>query len=489
MLARKVFVASAVLSGSRLLARILDMVAAIVIARFLTPADFGMVAIATAALILARAVTDLQVTEAMIRLQDFNDRIINTAFTLSVVRGLIIAAIMCSSAWPMAYFYNDQRLVDLMWVLAIAPVAQGLISPKMVHFLKEVDYTPTSIMETVAKLIAFALSLVVAYHSQSYWALAIALVVPPLISTPLSYFYAPYRPRFDLSETKPIFAFAGWIMLAEFVSVASNSADRLFIGGILGKAQVGAYAMGRQMASTISWGLGAPMMQVLFPGFSKLQTDIPRLTSAYLRGQAMIVAVLLPLGFGLALVASPFVAAVLGPQWQPVVPVLVIFAPVVATTAAFTMPTRSLILSLGKPKVLLVRDLIIFGIGIPSVIAGAIWFGLMGAVIARCLACVLHIVLNLQIVRRELGIPAWRQLANCGRTGISVAAMVGTTTWFGSLGVPSLGSDNGILVLAATSVVGAAAYISTHIATWLVAGQPEGPENFARHLIKFAHLR
>ena len=92
MLARKVFLASAVLSGGRLAIRFLDLIAALLVARFLTPAEFGLVSLAIALLMTLRALTELPVSEALVRGEDLTRDDIDTAFTLSLLRGLTVAA-------------------------------------------------------------------------------------------------------------------------------------------------------------------------------------------------------------------------------------------------------------------------------------------------------------------------------------------------------------------------------------------------------------
>src|SRR6187401_3511979 len=132
MLARKVFLASAVLSGGRLAIRFLDLIAALLVARFLTPAEFGLVSLAIALLMTLRALTELPVSEALVRGEDLTRDDIDTAFTLSLLRGLTVAALLAAAAWPMGRIYEDLRLVDLTLVLAIAPLAMALRSPQLV---------------------------------------------------------------------------------------------------------------------------------------------------------------------------------------------------------------------------------------------------------------------------------------------------------------------------------------------------------------------
>jgi lipopolysaccharide exporter len=487
MLARRVFLASAMLSFSRLFARVLDLIAALVVARFLSPADFGLVTLATASLMILRAITELPIGEALQRSEELTPADIDTAFTLSALRGLLVTLLVAAAAWPMAAIYADQRLMPLMLALSIAPLAMGLKSPAMVRFAREVNFAPTTVIDVVAKLAAFAIALAVAIASQSYWALAVALIVPPLIATPASYLAAPYRPRFSLANTRAIVSFAGWVTLARFITTANGEVDRFFIGGVLGKAALGFFAMGRSVATTASWAVGTPLMQAMMPGFARLQGDKERLAGAYLKGQAMLVAGVMPLGVALGLLADPIVAVALGPQWAPAASVLAVFAPVGAL-ATITMPVHALVLALGCPKQLLLRDVVMFALGIPAVVLGAWSFGLMGAAYARLLTGIVLTVLNLAIVDKLIGLPILRQIANCWRSALSAGAMAGVILLLGPL-IQVRGGDmlHQVLALLLVTSGGMATYLAAHSLLWLLAGKPHGPERFlgesARHAL------
>lgn len=362
----------------------------------------------------------------------------------------------------------------------------------MVRFAREVNFTPTTVIDVVAKIAAFGAALVVAVETRSYWALVVALIVPPLISTPASYLAAPYRPRLSLASTRTIISFAGWVTLARFITTANGEVDRFFIAGVLGKAALGFFAMGRSVATTASWAVGTPLMQAMMPGFARLQGDTDRLRAAYLKGQAMLVAGVMPLGVALGLLAEPIVALALGSQWAPAAPVLAVFAPVGAL-ATVTMPVHALVLAMGCPKQLLLRDVAMFFLGIPAVILGAWFFGLMGAAYARLLTGIVLTFLNLAIVDKLIGLGVLRQIANCWRSALSAGAMAGVIL----LLAPTMQNSSDILHRSLTLVLvatgGMLAYVAAHALLWLVAGRPQGPERFlsesARHAIGRFMLR
>ncbi|MDB5725230.1 MAG: hypothetical protein JWQ16_1984 [Novosphingobium sp.] len=486
MLARRVFFASALLSFGRLFARFLDLIAALVVARFLSPADFGLVTLATASLMILRAITELPVGEALLRSEELTKADVDTAFTLSAIRGVVVALLVAGAAWPMAWIYADDRLIPLMLALAATPIAMGFRSPELVRFSREVNFTPATVIDVLAKVAAFAIAVAIAIEMRSYWALAAALIVPPFISTPASYFVAPYRPHFSLERTRVILSFAGWVTLTRFITTVNGEADRFFIGSVLGKASLGFFAMGRSVATTASWAIGTPLMQAMMPGFARLQGDPPRLRQAYIKGQAMLVAGVMPLGIVLGLLAEPLVALALGPQWAPAAPVLAVFAPVGAL-ATLTMPVHALVLALGCPKRLMWRDVIMFVLGIPAVLLGAWAYGLMGAAYARLLVGLVTTWLNLAIVEQLIDLTIMRQLTNCWRSALSAVAMAGVIIALQPLIAAQANALYWTFNLAFVAASGVAAYLAAHALLWLLVGRPNGPEQFlgetARHLL------
>jgi len=476
MLARKVFKASAVLGVARILARGLDMVSALVIARFLTPGDFGIVTLATATLMILRAITDLSINETIIRERDLSADLVGTAFTMSALRGLVLASVMVAMAWPVAHFYEDQRLIALLCVLALSPLIGSLSSPMMIGFARSLNYTPTAALQIGTKVASFLASVSIAYATHSYWALVVALVLPSVLSTPLSYIMAPYRPMFTLSRFRQIFSFAGWITLSRFLTTANGEADRFVIGGMLSNASLGQFAMARGVATTVSWAIGMPIMQGSYPGFANIRDEPDRLRSAYLRTQALLVATVMPLGMLLAIFAEPLVRIMLGVQWLPAVPIIQALAPMGAL-ATLAMPVYSVAMALGRVRQLTIRDLVLFLASLPAVAIGCWSYGLFGAVAARLLVGIANIVISIEIAGGLLGLSIRRQLFNCWRPLLAVVGMSLYCLFvMGELQRTQPAKEIVELALVISSAL--TGYCLIIGGLWLAAGRPRGAEEF-----------
>jgi PST family polysaccharide transporter len=483
MLSRKVAVGSLLLGLVSLAARFLGLVLIVILARLLTPEDFGLVALAASVLIVTQSVTELQVFAALVQRRDLGPRDIDAAFTLGLMRGSLVALALLLLAWPVARLYADPRLAPMIAALALAPFAAGLASPMMVHFLRRVDYGPSVRNQLVSRAAAFAAALAVALITQSYWAQVAGLVAAPVALTLASYVSAPYRPRLTLTGIRSILAFAGWITASRIVNALNQQGDRFFLGGILGKEGLGFYAVGSDMSSSISYSMSNPLLQTLFAGFSRISDQAERMRRAFLRGQQVMAAFLLPLGVGLAVLARPIVTLLLGPKWEPVIPVVTWLAPAIALQM-MTVSIHSAAMAMGRPRLLLTREIIALALRLPATVLAAWWFGLAAAAMARAAASVAMVAINLVLAAQLLQIGVWQQIAACGRSLASAAVMAGGLTaamaQTGAVGWAGLAGLVGL---------GAALYGGVHLLLWWAAGRPEGAETFALDLLRAALAR
>lgn len=475
MLANKVFIASTLLSGGRLLARFLDLIATLVIASFLSPADFGIVMLAISLQILLRAATQLPVSDALVQMDHLERDDLDTAFTLGVIRGLLVALVMVIAAYPMAAIYDDQRLVLFILVIAVSPILGGLMSPQMVRFTREVNYTPAMIVEVAAKFIAFLCSIAVAVAFQTPWALVIALVGPGVLMTPLTYLFAPYRPRLCLRKFRSLMSFAGWMSLSNLLSNLNNGSDRFIIGAMVSSTATGVFTMGRTVTHSVSWTAAVPLMQAMFPAFAKIKHDSARMRSAYLKALGLTLFAITPLGVGIALIAEPLVDSILSDEWRPAIPVIQVLGPVSAILAAYFMPVQAVMLGVGKPKMLAQREGVTFVIGLPAIVIGTIHFGLMGAVIARSIVGMIGLVLSVALIRKELSIGFLDHFARGARTFASLAVMA-AATWMASRVLAGLGYSS-VVELALLVATGGLFYLAAHLLAWRLGGKPSGPES------------
>lgn len=482
MIRRQLALSSASLALSHFLVKILDMVALVVTARLLTPDDFGLVAIAASVLLITNAMTELPVINALVQKDQMEADDLPSAFLMTVLRGLVIGLALIALSWVIPAWFGDERLRPILWVLAIAPVLQGFASPRMVFFMRDVNYLPTAILAFVAKLFAFSATIAIAIMTSSYWALVFGMVAAPALTGLLTYFVAPWRPSFSTAAIGSIFNFAGWVTIAKTIHTFSLQSDRFFIGLILGKSSLGQYTIGSDISSLATYTFAQPLSEPLFSAFSRMKSDKAKLANAYLRGQQILVAAILPLGIGVSLLAERLVALLLGNGWDQVVPVMQWLAPAVGAQLII-VPLQSAILALGKSRTLAIREAVAILIRLPITIFAAWSFGFVAAVIARSLTSFLVILVNLQIARSALGLGITKQIFGCWRSIASALVMACVLHIIQSYLPISIDAWERIANLAILVVTGGVVYACSHLILWRISGMPDGVEKLLENAI------
>jgi PST family polysaccharide transporter len=472
MLSKKIAISSAILAFARFLTVGLDLVLIAILARFLTPEDFGLVALANSVLLILRAISNQPLADVLVQRDTIEDRDLRAAFTLSVARGALMSLFLVSLALPMAHVYNDDRLIPMMCVLAIAPFCRGLMSPAMVHFSHAVNYLPLTITQISARVSTFLVAVLIGVMTQSYWALIIGGVVSPAASTIVSYILAPWKPQFGRAGAMNILSFIGWVTFSQFISTLNANIDRFFIGAILGKTNLGRYTVADDLSTAATFSFAGPLSNALFAGFSRLKGERDRLRNAYIKGQEILVAGLLPLGCGLAVLASPVVNVILTPEWHETKWLIAIIAPIVALQTTI-IGVQSVSMALGQPRMLAIRESIAFVLRVPLTIWAAWQFGLIGAAIARAIAGVIIVYINMRIANLLLDISVSKQITTCARSLLSALIMTGALWLFQSQA--TVGWKSGYVLLVGVPL-GAVIYIACHFLAWWVMGCPDSAE-------------
>lgn len=464
------------LGSARVITNLLAFLSTLLLARLLTPEDFGLVALATTILTIMSAVTDLSLANALIHHKDPQETHFHTAWTLNLARSMIIGIALGASGPLAADIYDEPRLAQIMLVLGIGVALQGLTNPKIVVLTRKLIFRQEFVLITSQKLAGLLASATVAIVFRSYWALVAGAVAAQLVGIIVSYLVVPYRPKFAIGHARELWSFSIWLTLSRIVWTLNTKFDYLLIGGYLGRPALGFYTVGDNLAVLPTREATAPLSQTLFPGLARLVDEPGRLRHAYKLAQSVVAAVALPIGVGFALLAHPLVLVSMGEKWLPAVAVIQILATMFALEALVSA-TQSLAMAKGETKVLFKRDVLSLAIRVPLIFAGMLLGGFMGIVYARALNGMIWIVISMHLVKRLTGLPCFEQLLANGRSLVSLAFMTGGILLLDDY----FGSDGNTLTLlfkiAGFTAVGAVLYVTAHMGLWIAARRPPGPES------------
>ncbi len=459
----------------RVAVRAIGLISTIILARLLVPEDFGIIALATGIFSALDALLEFGFDLALIQDQRDGRARYDTAWTLSVLRGLFAALILLAAAYPTALLYDDQRLIMVMVWLAVVAVVNGLQNIGAVEFRKELQFDREFSLLVWSKVAGFVVTVTLAWIWRDYSALIAGIVVSKAMATVMSYVMHPYRPSWSLAGARGFLHFSKWLALNNTVTVIRTRLDTFIVGKIAGTEALGFYTIGYEISNLTTTELIWPIQRVLFPSFAKIAGDAQRLARSFIDSLAAMAFLAVPVGVGIALTAPHIVSIFLGARWLSIVPLIQVLTLYGLINLA-SANTGALYLALGRPDLIVWRNLPSIMVLIPGLIIGTRVMGNEGAAWALVASAVVNFISNFWLIRRELGVGMTETLASIARPLCASAIMYGAIllwerAWPTAPDVPHL-----IPQLAAISCVGAVVYGITILLLWLIAGRPAGAE-------------
>jgi O-antigen/teichoic acid export membrane protein len=487
-MAGKIVKGSMWISAARLITNILAATSTLVLAAYLTPDDFGIVAIGTTILMIVTATTELSLSQALVRHKDPTVGHFNTAWSLNALRGVLLVIIMIASAYPIARAYEDNRLVWIIFSLAFSVLIGSLTNPRRIMLERSLVFWQEFLLTVSQKLSGSLVSIFIAITYQSYWSLVVGTIIGQVVNVAVSYMAVPFKPKFSLMHARELFNFSGWLTAAQVINTLNWRFDYLLVGKVLGTVNLGQYSVGSNLAMLPTRETIAPLTLTIFPAFASIADDRPRLRAAYQKGQAILSAVALPAGFGMILIAEPLVRAVMGPRWAVAVFVIQALSGIFAlqTLGQFAQPLG---MALGHTKLLFFRDIQLFVVRIGVILSATLLYGLNGLIIARVMTGLLAIIFNLYLVRRFLEITIVDQLKVNWRAIVSTAIMMAGTSFLLTGTFQAADKWTAYCSIAARMLLSIAIYFIAMFGMWLASGKPAGPEAEIRKLTESFALR
>lgn len=330
----------------------LGFVRTIIIARLLSPQDFGLLGIAMIALSTMETFSQTGIQEALVQKQEDVESYLDTVWTVSAVRGIILFLILFLSAPIIASFFNSPDAVWVIRVIAVSIILCGLRNIGILFFQKNLEFDRQFAYSLPGTLSDVILSVILALIFRDVWALVFGGLAGNFTRLIMSFWLHPYRPRIKIATgvLKELFGFGRWVLGSSILVFLVTQGDDIFVGKLLGVASLGMYQMAFMLSQLPTTEISHVVSKLTFPAYSKLHDDLARLRQAYLHVLQLTVFMVTPVAFGLFVLASEFVELFLGEKWLQMVPAMQIlsFAGLLRSVAATTGPV---FLGVGKPKV------------------------------------------------------------------------------------------------------------------------------------------
>ena len=357
---------------------VMQSIATVVLARLLTPADFGLVAMVTAITGLGQAFADLGLSEATIQHPEISHNQVSTLFWINVAIGLALTSITAALAPVLAWFYHEPRLKEITFLVSLTFLIGGLRVQHDALLRRQMRFKSLAIRDVASYLLAVPVAITMAWRGAGYWAIVALPLTLNSTQMALSWLMAgwiPGLPRRD-AKVRSLLAFGGNIAASYLIFSVNRSADSILIGWHWGAGPLGLYSRAYNLLMLPVRQLGAPARSVAVPTFSRVQDDPERLARYYLRTANLIMWITAPIFAFLFVAAVPVIVLTLGDRWRAAAPVFQILA-IFALGQLLLESTMWLLVSRGQSQRLLKLFLVIspvivggYAVGLPFGIKG-----------------------------------------------------------------------------------------------------------------------
>jgi len=336
----------------RIVQQIFGLARLLILARILAPHDFGLMGIALLAMSTLETFSQTGFQAALIQKKENIESYLDAAWTVLILRGLLLFGILYFAAPFVASFFDTPEAKPIIQVIGLSVLFQAFTNIGVIYFQKELEFNKEFIYQFAGTLADFIVAVSAVLILRNVWALVFGMLAGNAVRCIVSYLIHPYMPRLsrDLAKAKELFGFGKWVLGSSILIFLIMQGDDIFVGKLLGATALGFYQLAYRISNLPATEITHVISRVTFPVYSKLQNDIPRLREAYLKVLQVTAFLSFPVAGLIFVLAPDFTKIFLGEKWMPMVPAMqvLVFAGLVRSIMATTGPIFQ---AVGKPKI------------------------------------------------------------------------------------------------------------------------------------------
>jgi O-antigen/teichoic acid export membrane protein len=376
-------------SAFRFSYRGITLIRTAVLARLLTPTQFGDFGVAAIILALTEMLTETGINVFFVQNNQKNSlaTYLHTAWSISIIRGAIIATAILASAHLVSSFFNAPGAYPIILVISLVPIIRGFINPAIIQFQKNLEFNKEFVIRLFITIADALVAITIALIFKTPLALAIGLIMGAITEVIISHLFVRPKPHFhfNVSQAKTIIHEGKWVTAAGISSYLANKAPDISIGKLLSSYSLGIYQMAYKWSLMLVDELFEMINRVAFPVYAKIATDTSRLKKAFFKTYALCVGLNTAAMAIIYIAAGPFVSIILGPNWDLVIPLLKQLS-LVGVMIGLAAPTNPLFLAVKKQRYLsavvilqlaaVIISLVILGLQAPHISSIILAFGI-----------------------------------------------------------------------------------------------------------------
>lgn len=357
----------------------ITFVSSMVMARLLTPEDFGTIGMLLFFLAISQTLIDSGFGAALVQKKEITEADSSTVFHINMAMSLIVYVLLFTGAPLIAGFYETPVLKPLLRVMGLVVFIQaaGMIQSALLQ--RNMDFKPISIANLAGSVVLAATGIISALLGCGVWSLVLRTLAGAAATSIIIWALSKWRPKrvFSMESFRNLFGFGGFMMLSSLVVTISNNVQSLIIGKIFKPSALGNYTQAHNLRNLVCDGIQAVVGQVLYPEFSKYQDDDEALKRKTDDSIYMTSFVTVPLMLWMVALAAPMILLVYGNQWGDTIPLMRILC-IGGIFYSIQDVNVNVVKAKGRSKVLFYVNIIKLVILTAVLIPGGVFFGLKG---------------------------------------------------------------------------------------------------------------
>mgnify|MGYP001812345213 CR=1 FL=1 len=460
--------------------KVLVLVTLAVLARLLTPEEFGIVGFATLALAYLAVLKDLGLGGALIQRRGDIEEASHTVYTLNLALAAVLTAVTAASAPLVAAFFDEPLVTPILRVLSFTFVIEALGSVHLVLLARRLDFKRKLVPDVGRAVVKGAVAITTAALGMGVWALVWGQLAGVAASAILVRLVVAWRPQLRVRRhlVRPMLGFGMPLVAVDIQHAAWANLDYVVIGRFLGSEALGIYTLAYRLPELLIQSIWRVVARTAFPFFSSLQGSPDLLRKGFLKTIRYSQLAVVPLGLGLIITAEPAVATLFGDQWGDAVPILQVLA-LFTLIASIGDNAGDVYKAIGRPGILAKLGFANLVVLVPALVLAAP-HGLVAVAWAHAGVAFADAFARLLVARHLIGATfrdVARELVPAYRAGTAMVAVALPLLW-------ALSDAGDVARLAVTTAAGAVTYLAVllrwspddlrRIAGWVGFGRSTG---------------
>jgi len=411
------------------LAQGVSFVVGIVLARLLSPEEYGLIGIVTIFTTVLLGVVDSGFSNAIIRKQNTSNEDYNTLFIFNLVVSIVLFGLLFAAAPWISSFFERPQLVVLVRVMGLILILQALSIVQNTILTKRIDFKAKTEASVISAVSSGVIGIAMAFAGFGVWSLVAQQLSRQLFYSVCLWIFNKWWPRmkFNFESLKYMWGFGWKLLVSGLLNNIWNEIYQVVVGKFYSPATLGQYTRSRQYATLFSSNITTVVQRVTYPVLSEVQDDTKRMVNGYrkiIKTTMFVTAVLM---FSMGGVAEPLIYCLIGPQWHQAAT----FLPLICISLSL-YPLHAINLNMlqvqGRSDIFLYLEIIKKILAIGPICLG-IFVGIYWMLVGSILTGIISFFLNSYYTGRKLGYSSWMQIKDIAPS-YGVATTIALSVWF-----------------------------------------------------------